>query len=108
MTKPRNDGAKVPLFTMEYRSWAARIEKEHNVLVRMSLRHTQRRAVLDVYVEVWTVIGERAHTRLVREGIEYPNASQADFNTQVMTLLAATEARLEEAIALYKAQAKHL
>jgi hypothetical protein len=100
---------KAPLvFTTEVVRWCNRIEKEHRVLTRVSFRTTPRLGILDVYIEVWTMVDEKPYTRLVRHGFDYPNSGKADFQTQILGLLAATEARLEEALKVWAAQANML
>lgn len=103
-TKPKHSHL---IWAMEYYTWAARIEKEWDVLTRLSVRHTPRHGVLNVYVEVWTMVENRPYTRLVRNGMDWPNSNTASYDTQVLGLLGETEARLEEAIKVWATQSIH-
>jgi hypothetical protein len=92
------------IWTLEYYAWAKRIEKKNRVITRMSIRHTPRAGVLDIYVEVWTVVDNKPYQRLVREGFDYPNSLASSFDVQVMALLSAVEARFDEALKVWSQQ----
>jgi hypothetical protein len=85
--------------------WTTRIERDYHVLARYSIRPTKRRGVCRCYVEIWSVAGDnRPHTRLLEAGHERPTANLVGGTTALLTLLSEAEARLDEAIASYRAQ----
>lgn len=99
--KPHDNAA----FLLELWLWITRIEREHNVAARYSVRPTRRRGICKCYVEIWSKAGDgRPHTKLVEQEHEQPNGDLAGSTTALVGLLAQAEARLEEALALYRAQ----
>lgn len=100
----KKDSADVAFF-LELWLWITRVEREHNVLVRYSVRPSTRRGICRCYIEVWSITADnRPHTRLVEVEQFNPDGSAAGRVQRLMAMLSEAEARIEEAIAAYKQQ----